>query len=347
MLLPDHDLAKSICYLDWIGPALMRHPNAEVLRNMTGFGYTEVMEDEESRWKVHIIEPASLSDPRQASHVTVDDAERDAIKGQILNLKAVTNVETPHKDEIVKRLNWEYPLAVGSTIFSKTSVTELKRIGEISPMTRNSLTGDGWEVQTLGSAQKGTVPTIASRRPRFLEERTLTAAERGTVYHTVMQNLPIGKGSMTIPEIREAIQGMVEKRLVTAKQAEAVDVKQIAQFFKQGIGKRILSARNVMREVPFSYGLQAADIYPDVEGPIGEETILIQGVIDCLFEEEDGLVLLDYKTDSTKGMSPEELIEKYRLQVNLYCRAIEDTWKRTVAKKYLYFFDGGQLIELN
>lgn len=348
LLLPDHDLAKSICYLDWIGPALIRHPNAEILRNMTDFGNSEIMHDEESRWNIHIIEPSSLGNSVQASSIAADDPARDAIVEQLLNLKEVTTLESPHKANIFNRLSWEYALGAGSMIFSKTSVTELKRIGEICTMSRTSLTDDGWEVQPLISVQKvGNVKPITPRRPRFLEERKLTAAERGTVYHTVMQNLPLANPNITNHIINRAIQSMVDKRLFTAKQAEAVDINQIAQFFNEDIGKRILAARKVMREVPFSYGLKAADVYPDIDGSVAEETILIQGVIDCLFEEEEGLVLLDYKTDSTKGLSPEELSEKYHLQVNLYCKAIEDTWKRPVVKRYLYFFDGGHLIELN
>lgn len=343
-LLPDHELAKSTCYLDWIGPALIRHPDAVILRNMTGYGYVEPLKDE-SRWKVHVLDP-TLSDANRCSNDAVDAGERDVVMGQILTLQPISK-SSPLKEEIVNRLNWEYPMAAGAMIFSKTSVTELKRIGEISPLIRNPLFGDGWEPQTLRSIQNSHEFKIGSRRPRFLVgKETLTAAERGTVYHLVMQNLPITKGVMDAQTIQDAIQDMVGKRLITSKQAEVVDISQIAQFFKHGIGRRILSARNVMREVPFSYGLKASDIYPDVDGEIGEETILIQGVIDCLFEEDEGLVLLDYKTDSTKKASPEDLAEKYRLQVDLYSRAIEESWNRAIVKKYLYFFDGGVLIEM-
>jgi ATP-dependent helicase/nuclease subunit A len=349
MLLPDHELAKASSYLDWIGPSLIRHPDAQELRNMTGYGYVEALENEESRWTIRIVEPASLLETSNDITVGVDDPLRSSLVDSVMKHEPILTVSSSLKDEVIHRLQWEYPLAAGATIFSKTSVTELKRIGEISPMTRNAMLDDSWETPVMSSGKKGgPVSTISSRRPRFMEQRKMTAAERGTVFHTVMQNLPIdGSGkSMEVPEIQKAIQAMVDKRLFTTDQADAVDVHQIAEFFKQDIGRRMLVAKNLMREVPFSYGLAAGDIYPDIDGPVAEETILIQGVIDCLFEDEEGLILLDFKTDSVKDQSVEELCDKYRLQINLYSKAIEDTWKRPVSQKYLYFFDGSMILEL-
>lgn len=347
-LLPDHDLAKATCYLDWIGPALVRHPDAAIFRNMTGFGYAEALEEEESKWNIRLIEPVSLVSSVGITAVSeADEATKKQMIDEVMQHRPVVGISTAFKEDIESRLGWEYPLAVGSTVFSKTSVTELKRIGEINPLLRDAMTEDGWNASPLSAGSKESkVSSISSRRPRFMEERKMTPAERGTVYHTVMQNLPLYKGSMSAADIREALDAMVNKRLLTSAQAEAVEIKQIAQFFKQGIGKRILHAKSIKREVPFSYGLAAADIYPNLDDSIADEVILIQGVIDCLFEEENGLILLDYKTDSTKGMTADQLIEKYRLQVNLYERAIEDIWKRPIVEKHLYFFDGGQLIEL-
>ncbi|WP_449603780.1 PD-(D/E)XK nuclease family protein [Paenibacillus sp. Marseille-Q9583] len=118
-------------------------------------------------------------------------------------------------------------------------------------------------------------------------------------------------------------------------------------FFKEAIGKRVTQAKHLKREVPFNFGLTAGDIYPDVVGPTANEVILIQGVIDCLFEDERGLVLLDFKSDSTKGKTEDELEGKYRLQLKLYERAIVTTWKVPVIEKYLYYFDGSKLIRVS
>jgi ATP-dependent helicase/nuclease subunit A len=74
--------------------------------------------------------------------------------------------------------------------------------------------------------------------------------------------------------------------------------------------------------------------------------VLIQGIIDCLFEDEAGLVLLDYKTDAAKGREDGELAERYRVQLGMYARAVEAIWKRRIDEIYLYFFDGSRLVRL-
>ena len=81
--------------------------------------------------------------------------------------------------------------------------------------------------------------------------------------------------------------------------------------------------------------------------------VVVQGVVDCLIEEEDGVVLLDYKTDAITGRFPggfpqakETLKTRYQMQVHLYERAIKEIYKKKVKEKYLYFFDGGNIIKL-
>ncbi len=73
--------------------------------------------------------------------------------------------------------------------------------------------------------------------------------------------------------------------------------------------------------------------------------VLIQGVIDCLFEDEAGLILLDYKTDQVRNGDISLLGERYRVQLELYGTAVEHIWKKPVIEKYLFFFDGAHLIQ--
>lgn len=97
--------------------------------------------------------------------------------------------------------------------------------------------------------------------------------------------------------------------------------------------------------------MSAADAYADWQN--GDDEILVQGVIDCIFEDEDGLVLLDYKTDKITGRfvhgfegAKEILAERYQVQLQLYTRAIETIMKKKVKHRYLFFFDGGHLLEI-
>ncbi|MNI90157.1 ATP-dependent helicase/nuclease subunit A [compost metagenome] len=76
------------------------------------------------------------------------------------------------------------------------------------------------------------------------------------------------------------------------------------------------------------------------------ETVLIQGIIDCLFEDQQGLFLVDYKTDAVRNVSLEAMKERYQVQIGLYARAVEHIWKRPITGKYLFFFEGAHLVEM-
>jgi ATP-dependent helicase/nuclease subunit A len=141
---------------------------------------------------------------------------------------------------------------------------------------------------------------------------------------------------------------MRQRELLTAAQMEAVDPAPIVAFFATELGQRLLQAKRVRREVPFTYSLPAAEAYAGGGGTelAAPETVLIQGVIDCLFEDEAGLALLDFKTDAVRSASPQQLKERYRVQLELYARAVEHIWQRPVTGRYLYYFDGAMAVEV-
>jgi ATP-dependent helicase/nuclease subunit A len=163
-----------------------------------------------------------------------------------------------------------------------------------------------------------------------------------------MQHMAMDKAP-TLEEIRETLADMVRRELLTEAQSEVVDAEVIVSFFQNELGRRLLHASQVHREVPFSYGLPAREVYAGTDDTTSEETILLQGVIDCLFEEEQGLVLLDYKTDHVRSGSQAELEairDRYRLQLDLYARAVEKIWRRPVTGKFIFLFDGAYILEL-
>ncbi len=183
------------------------------------------------------------------------------------------------------------------------------------------------------------------RRPRFMEQRELNAAERGSVFHSVMQHMPLDRHPSEA-DVRETLAWMVSRELLTEQQQSLVDPAVIVSFFRSELGQRLLQAKRVHREVPFSFGLPATDVYGAEPGGLSQETVMLQGVIDCLIDEEEGLVLLDYKTDRLKGASPQRVAESYRMQLDLYARAVETIWKRPVIGKYIFLFDGAHVVQL-
>ena len=113
----------------------------------------------------------------------------------------------------------------------------------------------------------------------------------------------------------------------------------IIDFFQSALGQRLQKSVKVKREVPFSLALPAGEMY-DLPSEV-EEKILVQGVIDCLWWEEDGWVLLDYKSDRVQTEQIDEVIQKYTGQINLYTLAIESI-KAPVKERYIYLFNLGK-----
>src|SRR5699024_3439357 len=176
-------------------------------------------------------------------------------------------------------------------------------------------------------------------RPRFMQkDQKLTAAKKGTVMHSVMQHVDLNQ-EITPDYLKEKVAKMVVDELLSEEEAQAVELERIVQFFQSRLGKRMLQADKVEREVPFSLMLDASEAYRDWTGP--DDSILVQGVIDCLLEEPDGLVLVDYKTDMigdrfVNGFSDAKsiLADRYRVQLDMYARAVEQIRGQPLKEKF-------------
>ncbi|UOY92084.1 helicase-exonuclease AddAB subunit AddA [Ectobacillus sp. JY-23] len=325
-LLPDYVRAQASSYLDWLGPALMRH------RAGAEFGDRDrvlaAIDQHEAKWKVEII-------PTDALQPFGTETEEDA--GLLAALRAHKPV--PAKDsDIVERLCWSYSFGDATTYRAKQSVSDLKRQYESNE--------DSDEV--LLSAPRSSI----EKRPRFMEKKGLTGAERGTAMHTVMQHVNL-HAEITKERVAEQLASMVNRELLTEEQAESVDPEEIVMFFRTNLGQRVKVASHVEREVPFSILLAASETYRDWSA-MYEEKVVVQGVIDCMIEEEDGIILIDFKTDKITGKYPrgfeqarKELEKRYEKQLHLYATAIETSLKKQVKEKYLYFFDGHHILALD
>jgi ATP-dependent helicase/nuclease subunit A len=332
-VVPDHLRSQAKNYLDWIGVSLIRHQSAKPL---TGEDtekpvLLEAYEDA-SYWKFEVIHASELADEQleeQSFHEELLQALKDG--------KPVP-VESEKKEEIMNRLEWTYEFQAASVHRSKQSVSDMKH--------QQRLTEDSSDHAFVRRAG----PMLFDR-PRFMQEKSLTAAERGTAMHLVMQHVPLGH-AVTTELVKELVASMITKELLTSEQAEAIDCASVAAFFETDIGRRLQKARQVYREMPFSLSIPASEAYSTWSAP-EEEAVLVQGVIDCLFEEEGGFVLVDFKTDNISERFEGDfekakpvLLDRYQLQVRLYSQAIESILGRPVAARYLYFFDGSQVMEV-
>ncbi|MFE8696319.1 helicase-exonuclease AddAB subunit AddA [Cytobacillus sp. FJAT-53684] len=334
-LLNEFDRASANSYLDWIGPALVRHKDCDNLRasspSNSGLIPVDIVEDP-SCWMIQILKSEEAAKIQEE-----DEAGKEGLLEYVYSGKPVP-VQSDLTHLVEAQLSWKYPQMDSSHYRSKQSVSEVKRQKEI-------FSAEDSDTKLL---QKFKKPLL--NRPRFMQEKSLSPAERGTAMHMVMQHIDVG-GPVTEEGLIVKMDEMVNKELLTEEQRESVDPRLIVKFFETQLGSRMLQAHAINREIPFSLSFPASEIYNDWKGE--EEPILIQGIIDCVFEDEQGLVLLDFKTDEItdrfKGGFTEAkpiLEERYRMQIDMYARALEQILKRKVNEKYLFFFDGSHTIKL-
>ncbi|MDD9313256.1 helicase-exonuclease AddAB subunit AddA [Cytobacillus firmus] len=333
-LLNEYDRASATSYLDWIGPALVRHRECEALRGEVPVNPLvpgDILEHP-SCWNITIIK----SEEAAVLPEEVNEGETDLLK-LVYEGKTVP-AESAYKDKVEEQLSWKYSFKQAAQARSKQSVSEVKRQREIF-----SEEDSGTEL-----IRKISKPMLS--RPRFMQEKSLSPAERGTAMHAVMQHIDFSRPA-TVERISSKMDEMVHNELLTEEQRSSIEPQLIVQFFETELGQRIVQAKSVRREVPFSLSFPAREIYSDWQGE--DEPVLIQGIVDCVFEDEHGLVLLDYKTDGISGRFKGGFAEarpvlenRYKIQIDMYTRALEQILKREVNERYLFFFDGAHTIKL-
>ncbi len=374
--LPDYEMLKGNNYLDWIGPALMRHKGCGDLRNSAPIGseFRGCLIDDPSQWQIKLWNKGdvlngrrseeslegefiawldSLSgkahqDNHEPSHqITLEEMLKEQpeliITSPVTETKnfdrLIAGIETPCviniNEEIERRLSWKYPYVKTSKVPAKVSVTELKR------RFNTQISEDSGAIPSY-------LPTLVSK-PLFLEEKKgLSAAEKGTILHFIMQHLDFSRIAPRESEIMAQIEAMIAKDLITRQQAQSVDIQKINQLFSSELGKRMLASGSINREVPFNMEIPCCELYRDMNAEdCQDETVLLQGVIDCFFEELDGIVLVDYKTDYVPDGKEESIKERYRLQIHYYSRALEILTGKKVKEKYIYLFWNGKVISYN
>jgi len=178
------------------------------------------------------------------------------------------------------------------------------------------------------------------RKPAF-GQKTADGKEYGTAVHSVMQHLDFARCD-TGEAIRQQVKVMTEKGLLTVELAGDVDCKAIADFFATELGRKLQTAKNVLREFKFSV-LDAGENYdPQLQG----EQILLQGVIDCALIEEDGITVVDFKTDYVTEDTLPQRAAHYRPQVQSYADALSRIYQKPVKQAVLYFFRLGRFVEI-
>ncbi|MCL2151549.1 MAG: UvrD-helicase domain-containing protein [Oscillospiraceae bacterium] len=183
---------------------------------------------------------------------------------------------------------------------------------------------------------------LAYTRPTFVTKRTgLTAAERGTALHLALQYVDFSM-CQSVDDVSGELRRLVEKGFLTKEKAAEIDATKITRFFESRIGQRAVRAENIKKEFKFSLLYPAERFFPGG----GEDKILFQGVIDCFFEEDGELVVIDFKTDRVTKDTLMEKSDFYAPQLMLYSEALERITGKRVKESIIYYLDIGEYVSV-
>lgn len=227
--------------------------------------------------------------------------------------------------ETIRRLSYKYPHTEAAGQKSKYSVSEL------------------FHDERTSSVKMMRMPDFGAG------DRKISAAEKGNVYHTIMEHIDFVSARECEAEfVEDTCKELVEKGILTAEEVQAVDLQNIAKFFNSPLGlicSDKAAAGNLEREKPFTMEIAAADSFAD------DEKILVQGIIDCYYEDEDGFVIVDYKSNWINPELPLEqekdrISDIYRGQLDLYSKALESAAGKPVKERYLFLLSIGESVRI-
>ncbi|WP_101911484.1 helicase-exonuclease AddAB subunit AddA [Marasmitruncus massiliensis] len=180
-----------------------------------------------------------------------------------------------------------------------------------------------------------------ARRPAFLLEKGLTGAQRGNAMHKFMQ---FSDYHAAAADVQGELERMVSKGFLSREEADAVSAEKLKRFFESSLAKRIFASGQVWRELRFlaEAGRELLGEYTGIFDAEGKTAI--QGVADCVFLENGGAIIVDYKTDYVK--TAEELVQRYRIQLDLYRKVLGESLGLPVKECVLYSFSLSQEIVL-
>ncbi len=239
---------------------------------------------------------------------------------QIINNITVRTAQSYEPDtfivsKLIESLEYKYPFTEISKTESKASVS----------MLANSAQSEKY---------------FFTAQPSFLSVGGITATERGTAMHKVMQFFDFSKYN----SVEEELERLYEWQYISEREYKAINVTALKIFFQSEIFNRIINAESINREMRFLTEMQVDIINPQLTDNCKNEKIIVQGAVDLCFEERDGIVILDFKTDRVDDISV--LRDIYGEQLNIYALACEKIFKKPVKEKIIYSFAKQSIISV-
>ena len=322
----DYAVSSAACWADWLGGMLWQHPDGKILREWSEEGDAKAAGCWESRWKLSMQSRDDLFSSRQQESEAAT-RRQEAFEPQCGETEALP-------DEIRRLLEWQYPWKAAEEIPSKMTVTQLKQMSQ--------------------QEREAAPEEVSLEEPAFIrqqrgEETKFSASERGTLTHQFLRQMDFFRAG-SLEELRGQLAVLSERGYFTPEEVQAIYLKPVWRLANSELGERIRSSRHFFREIPFYLMLPAVEVFPEYQRLPAppQEKIMVQGTIDLYFEEEDGLVLVDYKTDYAGDVEEAVLTlkERYAVQIQLYRRALKTITGKPVKLAGLYLLSYGKFVEI-
>jgi ATP-dependent helicase/nuclease subunit A len=317
------DLVSAKGYIDWIMPLVC---------SREGEAYFQIEE-----WDVDKLTEET------AGHLKEDFMQETDLR----TWDCQVHYDEKLRRELEEQETYQYPYRAEEGIPVKLSVSEIKRLEQ---QRAGEAQEEPWEEVGQESTFREETLWEEPPKPLFLSgEKALTGAQQGTLYHLALEHLPYQKLNKDSgrEEIDSWLEELKEKGYLSEEERNVLRADKFQTFLQSPIGERMCHAARkgrLHREQQFMIGKSADSLYKDSES---KEMILVQGIIDAWFFEDEEIVLVDYKTDAVKEGGLEELAQKYKEQLACYGETLERITGKTVKEQVIYSLSLGKSIIVN
>ena len=268
-------------------------------------------------------------------------------KEDLLNLDGRRVYDAAFGTRLREVLEYEYPYESDIGLYAMVSVSELKKQSQIG-RTEDAIGTDSGNLEGIALGElkaltgsrdmAGSGPGESGEQKKTVSAGPNRAALRGTAYHAVLEHIHFHE-IHGLAEVKPVVDKLLEGGFLDQEAHDFINPKVIWNFLSSPLGKRMAKAQSegrIHKEQQFIIGIPAREM------GLGDsdELVLIQGIIDAYLEEEDGLVLIDYKTDHVPEGDPKQgakmLAERYRVQLDYYERALTQLTGKHVKERIIY-----------
>lgn len=177
-------------------------------------------------------------------------------------------------------------------------------------------------------------------KPKFLNDG-FSGADRGTAVHKFLELCDFKNASENVENEKKRL---FERGLMSEKELGVLTPDAVDGFFNSPLGARLLASNELLREYEFSVLKNGEELYAELPESAKKEQIVVQGKLDCAFRENDGYVLIDYKTDNSED--DDYYVSVYKNQLEIYGDALWECTGIPVKEKYIYSFKLKKFIKI-